>query len=39
LAAAGVRLGETYPQPIVDHVVARKRTLERYGVVARPDAG
>jgi deoxyribodipyrimidine photo-lyase len=36
LAAAGVRLGESYPQPIVDHDEARKRTLERYGVVARP---
>jgi deoxyribodipyrimidine photo-lyase len=35
LAAAGVRLGETYPAPIVDHAQARKRTLERYGVVKR----
>jgi deoxyribodipyrimidine photo-lyase len=35
LAAAGLRLGETYPAPIVDHAQARKRTLERYGVVAR----
>lgn len=35
LAAAGVRLGESYPAPIVDHAQARKRTLERYGVVAR----
>ena len=33
LAAAGVRLGETYPLPVVDHDAARKRTLERYGVV------
>jgi deoxyribodipyrimidine photo-lyase len=37
LAAAGVRLGETYPAPIVDHAQARKRTLERYGVVTRKD--
>jgi deoxyribodipyrimidine photo-lyase len=27
LAAAGVRLGETYPRPIVDHDTARKRAL------------
>jgi deoxyribodipyrimidine photo-lyase len=33
LAAAGVRLGETYPAPIVDHAEARKRTLDRYGAV------
>jgi deoxyribodipyrimidine photo-lyase len=33
LAAAGVRLGETYPAPIVDHAEARKRTLARYGAV------
>lgn len=28
LAAAGVRLGETYPRPIVDHAAARKTALE-----------
>ncbi|HUQ51515.1 MAG TPA: deoxyribodipyrimidine photo-lyase, partial [Gammaproteobacteria bacterium] len=33
LAAAGVRLGETYPRPIVDHAAARKRTLARYAAV------
>ena len=33
LAAAGVRLGETYPAPIVDHSEARKRTLARYAAV------
>jgi deoxyribodipyrimidine photo-lyase len=33
LAAAGVRLGETYPRPIVEHAAARKRALERYAVV------
>ncbi len=27
LAAAGVRLGETYPRPIVDHSAARQRAL------------
>ncbi|WP_444633074.1 cryptochrome/photolyase family protein [Cupriavidus oxalaticus] len=33
LADAGVRLGEDYPRPLVQHDVARKETLERYGVV------
>ncbi len=33
LAAAGVMLGRTYPQPLVDHAQARERTLERYAVV------
>jgi len=30
LAAAGVRLGETYPEPIVDHALARARALEAF---------
>ncbi len=30
LAAAGVRLGETYPAPIVDHATARARALEAF---------
>ena len=29
-AKAGVRLGETYPEPIVDHGMARKRALAAY---------
>jgi deoxyribodipyrimidine photo-lyase len=29
-AAAGVRLGETYPAPIVDHATARERALEAF---------
>lgn len=33
LAAAGVRLGENYPRPIVQHGVARMEALERYGAV------
>ena len=33
LLAAGVRLGENYPRPLVQHDVARKETLERYAVV------
>ena len=36
LAAAGLVLGENYPQPIVDHAVARERTLLRYAVVKQP---
>jgi deoxyribodipyrimidine photo-lyase len=36
LAAAGVRLGDTYPAPIVDHAQARKRTLERYARAVKP---
>ena len=28
LAVAGVKLGETYPHPIVDHKAARERFLE-----------
>ncbi len=31
--AAAVRIGIDYPAPIVDHAVARERTLARYGVV------
>ncbi len=33
LAAAGIELGKTYPMPVVQHDVARARTLERYAVV------
>jgi deoxyribodipyrimidine photo-lyase len=33
LVAAGVKLGENYPKPIVDHAEARERTLQRYAVV------
>jgi deoxyribodipyrimidine photo-lyase len=35
LQAAGVRLGDGYPMPIVDHDAARRRTLERYAVVRK----
>jgi deoxyribodipyrimidine photo-lyase len=40
LSQAGVVLGKTYPQPVVQHDEARKHTLERYAVVkktAMPD--
>jgi deoxyribodipyrimidine photo-lyase len=30
LAGSGVRLGATYPRPIVDHAFARQRALEAY---------
>jgi deoxyribodipyrimidine photo-lyase len=30
LAAAGVRLGDTYPHPIIDHKLARDRALAAY---------
>ncbi len=33
LSDAGVRLGDNYPRPLVQHDVARKETLERYTVV------
>ncbi|MBP6502027.1 MAG: deoxyribodipyrimidine photo-lyase [Rhodoferax sp.] len=41
LAAANIRLGENYPQPLVDHDTARTQTLERYAVVRKigPDTG
>ncbi|HTJ91611.1 MAG TPA: deoxyribodipyrimidine photo-lyase [Pararobbsia sp.] len=33
LSAAGISLGSDYPLPVVDHDVARKRTLERFGAI------
>ncbi len=33
LARAGVRLGDTYPRPIVDHDMARRRALDAYAEV------
>ena len=33
LAEAGVELGRDYPLPVVDHAVAREKTLQRYAVV------
>jgi deoxyribodipyrimidine photo-lyase len=35
LAAAGVTLGETYPERIVDHGEARRRALEAYDEIKR----
>jgi deoxyribodipyrimidine photo-lyase len=34
LARSQVRLGKTYPQPIVDHMLARNRVLEAYRAIA-----
>lgn len=33
LAGVGVKIGETYPAPIVDHVTARKKALEAYAKI------
>lgn len=33
--AAGVELGRNYPHPMVDHALARDKTLERYAVVKK----
>jgi deoxyribodipyrimidine photo-lyase len=40
LAAAGLTLGRDYPEPVVDHDDARRRTLERFAVAraAKPEA-
>ena len=35
LAMASITLGDTYPQPLVAHDQARKKTLERYAVVKK----
>ncbi len=37
LRDAGVRLGETYPAPIVDHAAARKRALAAFEKIKRGD--
>ena len=38
LAEAGVTIGRDYPAPIVDHELARQRTLERYATVRGASA-
>ncbi len=38
LAEAGVKLGETYPAPVVDHDFARKRALETYKIKSQEGA-
>lgn len=44
LKAAGIVLGQTYPEPIVDHKIARKRALEVYSATmgrgeTKPELG
>ena len=39
LGAAGLKLGQDYPLPVVDHAAARERTLRRYAVVKQGTAG
>jgi deoxyribodipyrimidine photo-lyase len=36
LERAGVNLGKTYPQPIVDHKAGRERALAAYVMVRNP---
>jgi deoxyribodipyrimidine photo-lyase len=31
LREAGITLGETYPEPLVDHAQARQRALQAFG--------
>lgn len=38
LHAAGVKLGETYPEPIVDHAQARQKALDGYKVVKEANS-
>ena len=35
LEKAGVKLGDTYPRPIVDHQAARRRALDAYQKVKK----
>lgn len=37
LAAAGVRVGDTYPAPILDPLTARRRALDAYARAAAPS--
>jgi deoxyribodipyrimidine photo-lyase len=39
LSAADVRLGATYPKPIVDHALARSRALKAFAEIRRNQAG
>jgi len=33
--SAGMRIGIDYPAPVVDHAVARQRTLARFGALGK----
>jgi deoxyribodipyrimidine photo-lyase len=37
LAGAGIRLGETYPEPVIDHAAAREKTLLRFKTARQPQ--
>jgi deoxyribodipyrimidine photo-lyase len=37
LEAAGIKLGETYPRPVIDHAEAREQTMRRYAAVRGAD--
>ncbi len=39
LRAAGVRLGETYPRPIIDHALGRQRALDAFAALPKSAAG
>ncbi len=39
LAEAGIKLGDQYPGPIVDHAEARQRTLAAYSAALKPESG
>jgi deoxyribodipyrimidine photo-lyase len=39
LASAGVRLGETYPHPVIDHDFARGRVIAAYRATHRSGTG
>jgi len=36
LAAAGVTLGATYPEPVVSHAIARNVALEAFARIKEP---
>ena len=38
LASAGITLGQHYPLPVVDHALAREKTLRRYAAAKKPLA-
>jgi deoxyribodipyrimidine photo-lyase len=38
LHQAGITLGHTYPTPLVDHTMARKRALEALSQITQPQA-
>ncbi|MDH3701387.1 MAG: FAD-binding domain-containing protein, partial [Alphaproteobacteria bacterium] len=39
LSASNIKLGETYPQPIVDHPTARRRALDAFAQTRSPTTG